>query len=151
MKKIKTYILTVSKVYPVTHKRKGESTNFPENILNGTKIHTIRAKYDTWKKRIDEVNEGLAVLKVVNWSGKPYNSKQEPITIFDKDSGIDVQELKFINSDFRGSFLSEKKIVLLHSDLSKNDGLSLEDFKEWFKNYDLSEPMAIIHFTNFRY
>lgn len=35
--------------------------------------------------------------------------------------------------------------------LAKNDGLSLEDFKAWFKNYDLSEPLAIIQFTKFRY
>jgi hypothetical protein len=38
-----------------------------------------------------------------------------------------------------------------YNELSKNDGLSLPDFKAWFKNYDLSEPMAIIHFTKFRY
>jgi hypothetical protein len=35
--------------------------------------------------------------------------------------------------------------------LAKNDGLSLKNFKEWFKKYDISEPMAIIHFTKFRY
>jgi hypothetical protein len=35
--------------------------------------------------------------------------------------------------------------------LSKNDGLSLPDFKAWFMGYDLNEPMAIIHFTTFRY
>jgi hypothetical protein len=35
--------------------------------------------------------------------------------------------------------------------LAKNDGLSLDDFKEWFKGYDLSKPLALIHFTKFRY
>jgi hypothetical protein len=35
--------------------------------------------------------------------------------------------------------------------LAENDGLSLVDFKAWFKGYDLSKPMAIIHFINFRY
>ena len=37
------------------------------------------------------------------------------------------------------------------SDLAKNDGLSLTYFTDWFKGYDLSKPMAIIHFTKFRY
>jgi hypothetical protein len=37
------------------------------------------------------------------------------------------------------------------SELAKNDGLSENDFCEWFRKYDLSKPMAIIHFTNFRY
>ena len=32
-------------------------------------------------------------------------------------------------------------------DLAKHDGLSFEDWREWFKGYDLSEPLAIIHFT----
>jgi len=35
--------------------------------------------------------------------------------------------------------------------LANNDGLSAEDFEAWFKGYNLSEPMAIIHFTEFRY
>ena len=29
--------------------------------------------------------------------------------------------------------------------------MSLDDFKAWFKGYDLHKPMAIIHFTNYRY
>ena len=32
-----------------------------------------------------------------------------------------------------------------------NDGLSLDDWFSWFNDYNLSKPMAIIHFTNFRY
>lgn len=35
--------------------------------------------------------------------------------------------------------------------LANNDGLSKEDWQEWFRGYDLSKPMAIIHFTKFRY
>lgn len=37
----------------------------------------------------------------------------------------------------------------------KNDGLSLEDWQEWFKGHEHDtvhdNPLAIIHFTNFRY
>lgn len=35
--------------------------------------------------------------------------------------------------------------------IAKNDGLTPDQFNSWFKNYDLSQPMAIIHFTPFRY
>lgn len=35
--------------------------------------------------------------------------------------------------------------------LARNDGLTLEDWREWFRGYDLSKPMAVIHFTKFRY
>ncbi len=35
-------------------------------------------------------------------------------------------------------------------EIAKNDGLSFEDFCEWFKVRN-KKPMAIIHFTDFRY
>ena len=37
--------------------------------------------------------------------------------------------------------------------LAVMDGLSLQDWEDWFTtgDYDLSEPMVIIHFTSFRY
>ena len=37
------------------------------------------------------------------------------------------------------------------ADLAANDGLSLADWKEWFKNYDLTQPLAVIQFTPFKY
>ena len=35
--------------------------------------------------------------------------------------------------------------------LANNDGLTLRDWCAWFKDYDLSKPLAIIQFTKFRY
>lgn len=32
-----------------------------------------------------------------------------------------------------------------------NDGLSEVDWRNWFERYDLTEPLAVIHFTKFRY
>lgn len=159
MKKVKTYILTVSKVFPVTHKRKGEPTGFIESIGRQTKLHTIRANYPLWKKRIDEVVAGDAVLRVVCWSGKPYKSKQETIMTLDSSSGIGVQQLSFDENELSESFITDGTSknsfgwdkYIRSIELAENDGLSTEDFREWFKKYDLSEPMAIIHFTKFRY
>jgi hypothetical protein len=165
---MKTHVLTVSRVFPVTHKRKGEETYFINkievalNINQDTnlpfpcyepKLHTIRANYDFWKKRIDEVNEGIAILSVRYWTGKPYHTKQVKICQFDKDSGIGIQMLDWtIDHSFNNRpIIFEKNKVLYFNELSKNDGLSREDFQDWFKNYDLSESMAIIHFTKFRY
>ena len=36
-------------------------------------------------------------------------------------------------------------------DVAHNDGLNFTDWRNWFKNYDHTKPMAIIHFTKFRY
>lgn len=165
MKKINTYVLTVSRTFPDTHKRKGESTYFPEKIDQLSfskevrvfieKIHTIRSNYELWAKRIAEIQKGNAILSIRYWSGKPYKSKQIEICQLDKDSGVGIQKINFINSVMAISIQVDKKYTKYENPfaviVAKNDGLSLEDFKDWFKNYDLSKPMAIIHFTKFRY
>jgi len=175
---MKTYVLTVSRYFPKTHKRAGEQTHFTtkielnETIWGGTKstlelslmefgkpkIHTIRQNVELWQKRISEIKKGNAILSIRYWSGKPYNSKQVEICQLDKDSGIGIEELDlsvfkelgmcFINYN-ELTFSGAKQVS--HKELAKNDGLSIFDFIEWFKKYDLSKPMAIIHFTKFRY
>jgi hypothetical protein len=170
---MKTYVLTVSRVFPKTHSRSGQQTWFVEQInealipvttepILGKKLHTIRANYPLWENRIKEVSEGKAILSLRYWSGKPYNSKQVEFMQLNKFSGIGVQMLEFIlnsvnlpfidNFDKNMSMTSEQGVEIAKY-LSKNDGLSFEDFKEWFKfdKHKYSEPMAIIHFTNFRY
>ena len=180
---MKTYVLTVSRTFPKTHKRAGEETHFvgrilSELILSGLidrnvaerlkinmdlffpcnpKLHTIRANYVLWAKRMKEIQEGKAILSIRYWSGKPYNSKQVEICQLDKNSGCGLQELNFLDSrfDFPYVYCMHNPLTRvfkgLQRDLAKNDGLSLDDFKDWFRKYDLSKPMAIIHFTTFRY
>lgn len=116
------------------------------------KIHTIRSNYELWDKRIKEVQEGKAILSLRYWLGKPYDSKQVEFCRLDKDSDVGIQLLQFSASGLIGMIRIDEKYGQYHLDLlSKNDSLSLEDFKDWFKGYDLSKPMAIIHFTKFRY
>lgn len=159
---MKTFVLTISMVFPTTHKRSGEPTFFKEQILTAQmdhekghglkeKIHTIRANYELWKNRIDQVKKGEAVLSLRYWSGKPYNSKQVEFCRLDKYSGIGVQQIIFDKDEVLKPFIKDSNTFIDRSELSNNDGLSLPDFKEWFKKYDLSKPMAIIHFTDWRY
>ena len=44
----------------------------------------------------------------------------------------------------------EQKNDFFHT-LSKNDGLSFNDWLEWFKGYNFNKPLAIIHFSKIRY
>lgn len=152
---MKTYVLTVSRTFPKTHKRAGEQTFFPEMILTALmgykkghglieKIHTIRANYELWEKRAKEINDGKAILSIRYWSEKPYRSKQVEICQLTK---IGVQKCNIL---LTVALIDSTKTVTLEN-ISKNDGLSFDDFVEWFKNYDLLEPMAIIQFTDFRY
>lgn len=165
--KIKRYRLGVSRNFPTTHPRKGEPTGFADKICHvlngtidwinsekpfyGTKIHTIRANYPLWEKRMKEVQAGRAVIELFYWSGKPYNSPQVVFAKLDKDSGIGVQKIDSFMWQYAYVKSTDKIELIEIETLSKNDGLSLDDFKAWFKGYDLSQPMAIIQFTKFRY
>lgn len=160
---MKTYVLTVSRTFPTTHKRKGEETFFIDKIdgnirKNGeiwTKIHTIRSNYELWAKRIKEVQDGKAILSLRYWLAKPYNSKQIEFLVLTGENSVGVQKLEFLPKVFEtnpviNEWYGDKETYSFEI-LAKNDGLLIEDFKEWFKKADFSKPMAIIHFTDFRY
>ena len=176
MKKIKTYRMSISRTFPATHPKNGEETYFRYAIKNAIleqigfryydgnddgvftlrkKLHTIRANYPLWKKRIDEVNKGEAELVLYEWTGKPYRSKTRELFRFGKDDRIGVQKLQFKTGQINGfvedfeRFNNEKEV--LKDTLAKNDGLSLQDFRDWFKGYDLEQSLAIIWFINKRY
>lgn len=142
---MKVYVLTLSKKFMSTHPRAGQLTNFFDKIKNKTKKHTIRGNYDLWKKRIDEIHHGKAILSIREWSGKPYASPQIELM---KTTQVSVQKLE---RTLLGWFVDDVDKDLCFYELSANDGLSFEDFKSWFKSVKINEPMAIIHFTNFRY
>lgn len=168
---MKTYVITLSKRFPTGHNRAGELTFFHEalsNALHNTeatltlddaddtsiqiyerKIHTIRANYPLWAKRIAEVERWEACLSIRQWTGRPYRSKQVEIARLTKDDGVGIQELIFDHIDEFYCLTPDGYIP--RADIARNDGLSLEDWRSWFKGYDLTLPMAIIHFTKFRY
>ena len=124
------------------------STEVQRVYTDTPKKHTIRSNYPLWLKRITEVQAGKAVLSVRQWTGKPYRSPQEEIAILTNEDGLGIQELKMIDL-FRPTTINGNRVEL--PDLAANDGLSFNDWYDWFKSYDLKQPMAIIHFTKFRY
>ena len=146
---MKCYVLTISKTFPAYHPRKGKLTHFRSKIESGDKKHTIRDNYELWKKRIDEVNDGLAYLSIREWTGKPYASKQvETMQKHKGEVGIQCLEMNQL-----GYCIDGYQCIIGDNILSINDGLSLEDFTEWFKGkmcVDMPQK-AIIHFSDFRY
>ena len=140
-----TYILMLSKTFPKGHLHAGEQTFFEEK-LGISKLHTIRANYSLWEHRIAEIQAGKGVLSI---------RKQIEIAQLTANEGVGIQKLIFIDNNIMlpvieygsgNEFKSMDRYMF-----AKNDGLSFKDWKAWFRNYDLSNPLAIIHFTNFRY
>lgn len=155
---MKTYVITLSQVFPATHPRKGEPTGFEHKFIAAVeewgdhwlKIHTIRANYELWRKRFEQIERGEACLSIRQWMGKPYASKQREIARLTKEDGIGLQRLELYNGCLQQPILSSG-ITIRAEMLAQNDGLFFEDWLDWFKSYDLSKPLAIIHFTPFRY
>lgn len=158
---MKTYVITLSRHFLANHKRAGEETHFKEKFLLGqgltdydtpsmAKLHTIRANYPLWEKRIKEVQGGRAVLSIRQWMGKPYRSKQVEIARLTAENGVGIQMLRFLGGNFNGGYI-RNGVYPSDKILAKNDGLLLADGEAWFRDYDLSKPLAIIHFTKFRY
>jgi hypothetical protein len=162
---MKTYVITLSSHFLANHKRAGEETHFKEKFTLGqgltdydtpsmAKLHTIRANYPLWEKRIKEIQKRRAALSIRQWTGKPYRSKQIEIARLSAEDGVGIQKLSF-DKDKDGvpslKFFNINGKYIDREILANNDGLSLEYWQEWFSCYDLSKPMAIIHFTKFRY
>lgn len=166
---MKTYNIMLSKVFPATHSRKGEPTYFSQKVQAGQhptafpnevpKLHTIRENYNLWRDRIAQVLAGEAEICLRQWTGAPYRSKTVEIMRLGWQDGVGIQKLNF-------GWANDKQIPVIEgwymygehgskAELAKNDGLSLEDWQEWFKGHEkdtvYDKPLAIIHFTNFRY
>ena len=151
-----TYTLMLSEYFLKGHPRSGEPTNFVENFRK-TKLHTIRANYALWAKRFEKIERGEAYLSVRVWDGAPFASKQRVIANLGKDDGIGLQLLQFrgrTGFTWIGTpFIDHNRLHEIVK-LANNDGLSYEDWVNWFSNnpkYDLTEDFALIQLTDFRY
>lgn len=145
---MKTYVITLSKNFMKGHPKEGNPTNFINRFISHDKIHTIRANYSLWGKRIKEVQEGKAIISIRVWKNKPYRSPQVEIAKLSCIDNVGIQKMEFTSD------LSECIIEGRHynyCDIAKNDGLLPEDFLYWFKTSEIYKPFAIIHFTKFRY
>lgn len=164
MSKLKTYNIMLSRVFPTTHPKAGQETDFMPKVLAALKgipcyrkkLHTIRAKYDLWKKRFEEVERGEAVINLRQWLGRPYRSKTVLIKTLTSKDGIGIQKLEIVEERYKTRplilcYVDGSQISALLPTLAANDGLSVDDWLAWFKGYDKNKPMAIIHFTDFRY
>mgnify|MGYP003725351867 CR=1 FL=1 len=148
-KKIKTYVIIVSSYFPKTHSKAETPTGFIENIGNN-KLHTLRAGYHNWKKKFEAIEKGEAILSVRTWSATPYRSPQIILFNLSHLDGIGIEKLEFQDQDLTKPLISGTTRTTIDR-LAKNDGLSVQDFKDWFAKYKLDQPLAVIHFTKFRY
>lgn len=140
--KTKTYVLIISELFPVSHPSAGQPTDFEKNILNGTKLHTIRKNYHLWKERIDEVNRGEAVISLRKWTGMPYRSPQQKILDFTKRQ----IRITRVQKNDRKSWIYLPHSPVSSAEIAANDGLSTYDFEKYFENTPNGTVLACLSF-----
>lgn len=144
---MKTFVITLSSVFPTTHPRKGKGTAFAPAFRNGE-----------------------AVLSVRQWAGTPYRSKQVELARLTAEDGVGIQKAVVSRSEWEEddhkthycywATVEGKEIRI--DDIAKNDGFpDSVDYVMWFdpdlekQNPDKDDwkhlELAIIHFTPFRY
>ncbi len=150
----KRVIIILSKTFPKTHKRAGEKTFFVRSINNGTKIHTIRNGYERLRHNLDKVINGTHIVSLRQWTGVPYHSPQDEITLL-TDVGYERISMSYnpetgkVRATINGWPYDDVEQI------AKNDGLEWDDFVDYFfgkgaHNARLFQGV-IIHFTKFRY
>lgn len=148
----KKVILTLCRVFPVTHSKTGELTGFEDKLKSGKKIHTIRwnAK-GVWDKRYSDISLGKKYLSVREWTGRPYNSQQREFARY-ASIGLQHVTMTYGADDAYPQIWIDNKLVPIQ-EVAKNDGLSVEDFVEWFfgNSKESTFEGVVIHFTDFRY
>lgn len=161
---MKTYVIMIAQKFPAGHPRAGQPTNFAKRIrtredvggigIGLYKIHTIRENFPLWQKRFAEIEAGKACLSLRIWEGTPYRSKQIELEKLTAKDGIGLQELKLIppkNEHMRFYTTHVDGRYIYSPIIANGDGLLLPDWDAWFEHHDTKEPLAIIHFTNYRY
>lgn len=151
----KKICLTLSRVFPQTHSRRGTPTGFGDKLKSGKKKHTIRRNYDLWALNAEKMQRGNYMLSVRQWTGRPYHSKQCEIHSSNEPIGVERITLNYRAAN-DSIFAEVGGYQIDPSDLAANDGLSLTDFKEWFfgsvrDKEDASFTGVVIHFTKLRY
>ena len=144
----------------------GFKKQFCPLILSGAKIHTIREdKYDRWKAgrkihfatgtRTKEYNQffsgickSVQDIILVNHGNHVYCKIKVRDGLFVHNDCVENEHIKF----YKGSFARKAGEPWLLEDLCTNDGLSWDDFKQWFipKHGDKFVG-KIIHWTDFVY
>lgn len=150
----KRVMISLSKTFPKTHKRAGVKTFFVRSINNGTKIHTIRTGYERWRHNLDKVINGTHIVSLRQWTGVPYRSPQDEITLL-TDVGYERISMSYDPDTGKVKAVINGRPYDNVEQIARNDGLKWDDFVDYFfgkgaHNARLFQGV-IIHFTKFRY
>lgn len=122
----KRITISLSKTFPKTHKRAGVQTGFVRNINKGVKIHTIRTGYERWRHNLDKVANGTHMVSLRQWTGVPYRSPQEEISLL-HDVGYERLTMQYDRDMGKVKAIINGRQFHDVKKLAQNDGLTWDD------------------------
>lgn len=154
MKRKDKITIMFSRLFPTTHSRRGEPTRFIEKVMLGEKIHQIRRSYDKWKILADKTNEKRYSISLCQWAATPRRSKHVEIGLLESRIGVQRIVMQYnAKADSVLATVDDKEVPI--ETLAENEGLSVNDFKDWFfgknRDEDATYNGCVVHLTEFRY
>ena len=143
-------VLPLASRFPAWHPKRGQLTGFPEKVIRGTKIHTLREDPVKWEHNVELINSRKAELSVRRWIGRPYHSPQLEVKRLKK---ADIQHVRMTRDPGTGHltvFIEGKQFPDVVR-LAANDGMTPDDFAGWFFRTSDTFEGVIVHFTDRRY
>lgn len=117
----KKVVVTLCRVFPVTHSLAGKPTEFEGKLKEHKKIHTIRYnKNGVWDKRYKDIASGKKYLSVREWTGRPYNSEQREFAQYDK-IGLQHITMTYGVDDAVPQIWIDGKQIPIGTDMGKDD------------------------------
>ena len=146
-------VLTFSRHYPATHTKKGELTKFPEKIWQGLfhplspriielsefirDYHYIFPTQESWKNQTPKLHTIRAGKRWKAgdwfsprvWNGKPRQPGSKHVIIA---PDMQLTRVAEITIDWEFNVCIDGVYLTYHNELAANDGLTNEDFHDWF-------------------
>ena len=143
-------MLVLSTVFGRGHKRVGQPTHFVESMQAGTKLHTIRANTELWRRRAAKIDAGEMELSIRVWSGRPYRSQQVEVA---RLTQLHVQSIEAVMgaTDALPRVWIDGQEVADVEQVARNEGLELADWVGLFLKRTNHYEGVVLQFGSFRY
>jgi hypothetical protein len=119
--------MTFSSVFPATHPRAGNSTDFEAKILDGRKKHTVRQNYNYWAK-----HNGQSVM-LCTWTGRPYKSPIKRFAAATLRVEKIIRVIDRLDNETTEIYMAGQRLASYTLiDFASDDGLTVAEFYNWF-------------------
>lgn len=148
LRKRKPVILDLERYFPDWHGRVGQATHFGSKIfsVSNPKIHALRTDSQRWLGLLDCDKKRVGTpLRIVYYT---LREMQTSLILITQVKKMGLQRVVIPDPADEFMLVDGNRVAV--ADFARNEGLSPEDFRDWYRRY-AADQAIVIHFTDFRY